>query len=113
MNPIAKWTMIAGGALTLGGPILGLLGTVFGMMFSFKTLGISGVQNPESLSSNISTVLVSTACGIILGGLGIFILIAGSSIWLLTRRQAKPIETLKTEPCGPLYPLPPPASGDR
>jgi len=38
-KPAVKWTMITGGVLTIGGPVLGVLGTVIGMMFSFNTLG--------------------------------------------------------------------------
>lgn len=49
--------MITGGALTLGGPMLGVLGTVIGMMSSFNTLGKSGTADAEALASDIGVSL--------------------------------------------------------
>lgn len=57
MKPATKWTMITGGALTLGGPMLGVLGTVIGMMSSFNTLGKSGTADAEALASDIGVSL--------------------------------------------------------
>jgi biopolymer transport protein ExbB len=45
-------------------PMIGLLGTVTGMMSAFATLGSSGIGDPSKLSSAIGEVLVATASGL-------------------------------------------------
>lgn len=45
-------------------PMIGLLGTVGGMMGAFKTLGTSGIGDPSKLSAHIGEVLVATASGL-------------------------------------------------
>ena len=45
-------------------PMIGLLGTVTGMIRAFATLGASGIGDPSSLSSAIGEVLVATASGL-------------------------------------------------
>jgi biopolymer transport protein ExbB len=48
-------------------PLLGLLGTVFGMIRVFATISLAGLGNPETLSSGISEAMVTTAAGLIIG----------------------------------------------
>ena len=48
-------------------PLLGLLGTVIGMMRVFATISAAGLGNPETLSSGISEAMVTTAAGLIIG----------------------------------------------
>jgi len=45
-------------------PMIGLLGTVTGMMKAFGTLATSGIGDPSSLSGAIGEVLVATASGL-------------------------------------------------
>lgn len=90
MNPLAKWFLITGGGLTLGGPAIGVLGTVIGMMGSFDTLGKEGVADPEALASHIGVSLFSTASGFILGIIGVVVLIAGLIILFATKSQQTP-----------------------
>lgn len=45
-------------------PLLGLLGTVFGMIETFNSITVSGVGNPATLSSGIAEALVATAAGL-------------------------------------------------
>ncbi len=45
-------------------PMIGLTGTVTGMMSAFETLGTSGVGDPSKLSGAIGEVLVATASGL-------------------------------------------------
>ena len=45
-------------------PMIGLLGTVTGMIRAFATLGSSGIGDPSSLSSAIGEVLTATASGL-------------------------------------------------
>jgi biopolymer transport protein ExbB len=45
-------------------PMLGLTGTVLGMMGAFSTLGTSGIGDPSKLAGAIGEVLVATASGL-------------------------------------------------
>jgi biopolymer transport protein ExbB len=45
-------------------PMLGLTGTVLGMMGAFSTLGTSGIGDPSALAGSIGEVLVATASGL-------------------------------------------------
>jgi biopolymer transport protein ExbB len=47
-------------------PMVGLTGTVIGMIKAFHTLGENGISNPAELAKNIGEVLVATASGLIL-----------------------------------------------
>jgi len=48
-------------------PLLGLLGTVLGMIRVFATISSAGLGNPETLSAGISEAMVTTAAGLIIG----------------------------------------------
>ena len=48
-------------------PLLGLLGTVLGMIRVFATISAAGLGNPETLSAGISEAMVTTAAGLIIG----------------------------------------------
>ena len=45
-------------------PMIGLLGTVTGMIKAFQSLGASGIGDPSGLSAAIGEVLVATASGL-------------------------------------------------
>lgn len=45
-------------------PMIGLLGTVTGMVKAFKTLGSDGIGDPSKLSAAIGEVLIATASGL-------------------------------------------------
>jgi biopolymer transport protein ExbB len=47
-------------------PMIGLLGTVIGMMGAFAVLGSSGVSDPRKLALSIGEVLMATAAGLFL-----------------------------------------------
>ena len=47
-------------------PMLGLLGTVSGMIKAFQTIGTKGMGKPEELAGNIGEALVTTATGLII-----------------------------------------------
>lgn len=47
-------------------PMIGLLGTVTGMIKAFATLGSSGIGDPSKLSEAIGEVLVATAGGLLI-----------------------------------------------
>lgn len=45
-------------------PMIGLLGTVIGMMGAFATLGAAGISDPRALATSIGEVLTATASGL-------------------------------------------------
>lgn len=45
-------------------PLLGLLGTVFGMIRTFNSINTSGIGNPATLAAGIAEALVATAAGL-------------------------------------------------
>lgn len=47
-------------------PMIGLLGTVTGMISAFATLGTSGIGDPSKLSAAIGEVLMATASGLLI-----------------------------------------------
>ncbi|HDY86167.1 hypothetical protein LCGC14_0740760 [marine sediment metagenome] len=53
------------GTIAAISPLLGLLGTVFGMIKVFTVITTEGVGNPETLASGISVALITTATGLI------------------------------------------------
>lgn len=53
------------GTIATISPLLGLLGTVFGMIKVFAVITTEGVGNPETLAGGISVALVTTATGLI------------------------------------------------
>ena len=46
-------------------PLLGLLGTVSGMIKSFNIISLQGVADPTSLAGGISEALITTAAGLV------------------------------------------------
>ena len=60
MKPIDYLSII--GAIA---PMMGLLGTVSGMIKAFQTMGTQGMGKPELLAGNIGEALITTATGLI------------------------------------------------
>jgi biopolymer transport protein ExbB len=48
-------------------PMIGLLGTVSGMISAFQTIGQGGMGKPELLANDIGEALITTAAGLIVG----------------------------------------------
>jgi biopolymer transport protein ExbB len=61
MKPIDYLSIIGATA-----PMLGLLGTVSGMIKAFQTMGSQGMGKPELLAGNIGEALITTATGLII-----------------------------------------------
>lgn len=52
------------GTIASVSPLLGLLGTVFGMIETFNAIRSEGIGNPAALAGGISTSLIATASGL-------------------------------------------------
>ncbi len=65
-------------------PMVGLLGTVMGMMGAFKTLATQENVKPDQLAGDISLALVTTACGL---AIAIPLLLATASINVRIRKM--------------------------
>lgn len=53
-------------------PLMGLLGTITGMMHSFKVIGGSGLVEPTQVSSGVAQALIATALGLTIALLALF-----------------------------------------
>ena len=45
-------------------PLLGIFGTVIGIINSFDLLGASGIENPQAVTAGIAQALITTAAGL-------------------------------------------------
>ena len=77
-------------------PMVGLTGTVIGMMKAFKTLGSSGAANPSLLSANISEVLFATA-------FGLFVAIPGFVLYYVFRNRILTVTVMVDQMVGQLF----------
>lgn len=68
-------------------PMLGILGTVTGIIDSFNLMGASGSEDPAGIASGIAEALITTAAGLVVSILALLPLNAGRA-WhqALTRR---------------------------
>jgi len=77
-------------------PMVGLTGTVIGMMKAFKTLGSSGAADPSKLSANISEVLFATA-------FGLFVAIPGFVLYYVFRNRVQTVSVAVEQQVGHLF----------
>jgi biopolymer transport protein ExbB len=53
-------------------PLLGLLGTIIGMMSSFKLIGENDLVNPVGITAGVAEALIATAYGLIIAIFSLF-----------------------------------------
>lgn len=53
-------------------PLLGILGTVIGIIHSFDMLGQAGIQDPHAVTSGIAQALLTTAAGLLIAIFALF-----------------------------------------
>jgi biopolymer transport protein ExbB len=77
-------------------PMIGLTGTVLGMMSAFKTLGTSGIGDPSALAGAIGEVLVATATGL-------FVAIPGFASYYFFRNRIHAVSSYTEEVINNLF----------
>ncbi len=70
-------------------PLLGLLGTIYGMMHAFQLFGAHGLVDPKGVTSGVATALIATAVGLAVAVVALF----GYNYF--SRLQANTIDTLE------------------
>lgn len=68
---LRRFMWVVDTAITLS-PLLGLLGTILGIIDTFTALAAQGVSDPQAVSRGIGTALVATGAGI---GIAVFCLL--------------------------------------
>ncbi len=53
-------------------PLLGLVGTIIGMMESFRLIGGSGLVNPNGITGGVAQALIATTLGLIIALVALF-----------------------------------------
>ena len=53
-------------------PLLGLLGTIIGMMSSFKIIGIDNIANTSGITSGVAESLIATGFGLLIAIIALF-----------------------------------------
>jgi len=70
-------------------PLLGLLGTIFGMMQSFKLIGHAGLVNPGGVTAGVAEALIATAVGLLIALVALF------GFNYLSRLQAQTLDEME------------------
>jgi len=70
-------------------PLLGLLGTIFGMMQSFKLISPDGQINPTGVTAGVAEALIATAVGLLIALVALF------GYNYLTRLQAQTLDEME------------------
>lgn len=58
--------------ITTAAPLMGLFGTIIGMMNAFKLIGGDGVVNPTGVTSGVAEALIATALGLLIAIVTLF-----------------------------------------
>jgi biopolymer transport protein ExbB len=58
--------------IVTGAPLLGLLGTITGMMHSFNLIGGNGLVDPSGVTGGVAQALIATAFGIFIAIFALF-----------------------------------------
>ena len=65
-NAVGQWITYLNVVASVA-PMIGLLGTVSGMISAFQTIGRGGMGRPELLAGDIGEALITTATGLVIG----------------------------------------------
>jgi len=75
--------------IVTGAPLLGLLGTITGMMHAFNLIGGNGLVDPSGVTGGVAQALIATAFGIFIAVFALF------GFNLFSRRQAQVLEEME------------------
>ena len=75
--------------IVTGAPLLGLLGTITGMMQSFNVIGASSLVAPTQVTAGVAQALIATALGLLIAVLALF------AFNLFSRRQSYSLDTME------------------
>ncbi len=70
-------------------PLLGLMGTILGMMHSFQLLGDNGLVNPTGVTGGVAQALIATALGLLIALIALF------GFNYFSRRQARALDRME------------------
>ncbi|MGC2456757.1 MAG: MotA/TolQ/ExbB proton channel family protein [Gallionellaceae bacterium] len=75
--------------IVTGAPLLGLLGTITGMMHAFNLIGGNGLVDPSGVTGGVAQALIATAFGIFIAIFALF------SFNFFSRRQVQVLEEME------------------
>lgn len=70
-------------------PLLGLLGTITGMMHSFNLIGAGGLVDPTGVTGGVAQALIATALGLFIAILALF------AFNFFSRRQSQALDEME------------------
>jgi len=70
-------------------PLLGLLGTIIGMMSSFKIIGIDNIANTSGITSGVAESLIATGFGLLIAIIALF------AFNYLSKQQSQTIDEME------------------
>ncbi len=70
-------------------PLLGLLGTITGMMYSFQLIGGAGLVNPTGVTGGVAQALIATALGLFIAIIALF------AFNFFSRRQSQALDEME------------------
>ena len=93
---LKRFLWVVDTAITLS-PLLGLLGTILGIIDTFTALAAQGVSDPQAVSRGIGTALVATGAGI---GIAVFCLIFNNFFGECVERVNDQLKVMALEESG-------------
>ena len=75
--------------IVTGAPLLGLLGTITGMMNAFKIIGNHGMVDPSGVTAGVAQALIATALGLLIAIVALF------GFNFFTRQHAKTMDEME------------------
>src|SRR5580693_5151073 len=83
-------------------PLMGLLGTITGMMQSFKVIGGSGLVAPTQVTSGVAQALIATALGLLIAifalfGFNFFARMQSQALDLMERLGSKLVDHIRLD----------------
>jgi biopolymer transport protein ExbB len=71
INRMQKYMAVIDTMITVA-PLLGIFGTVIGIILSFEVMGSSGIEHPHAVTAGIAQALITTAAGLGIAILSVF-----------------------------------------